>query len=242
MTIPPGEDNAVFPGLHTYCKSSLQSWLKSCRDDNIAVDIGRVTRFAVFEGHQDVVEYLVDNEHAALGQTDKFGRSVVSYASYCHDSAMLEYVVRKLGLAKFRSEVRRRDEHNKTPLHYATMRPSLSNVAFCLAAGARPDEDLVASLSDPLGNQSYGRIVDQFRLLFTLYTRLESYRDFPVHVMSSEYQHDKYDKYLRRKKRLSTIKELPLNPDLFFEVKNTEGQKPPGRCMNWIHIPWTNVS
>lgn len=222
-----------YAGTDNERKTRLGKWIQSFRAQHTEVDIGRITRFAIYNGHCDLVQHLVVDEDATLRQRDKFGRSAISYAAIRHDPAMLEHVARNLGTDTVKREMGHQDEYKKTPLHYAMIYPSVVNVEFCLAAGAIPDKDLVASLSkirDP--DAQY-----EIRLLFTLYTQLKSCLNFLVYAESCEPR-----SYTEKKVALFTLKELQTDPGLLTDVQSMEELRDSKKGLTWIHIPWTNVS
>ena len=145
---------------------------------------------------------------------------------------MLEYVASKLDPDTVKREMSYQDEYKKTPLHYAMICPRVANVEFCLAAGAIPDKDLVASLSknwDPLTRF-------EIRLLFTLYTQREKYLNFLVYAENRE------TSSTEKRVALFTLKELQTDPGLLTDVHEMERLGYAAKGLTWIHIPWTNVS
>ena len=203
-------------------RESLRTWIQKLRDKDIEVDINRVTRLATFAGRSSLVTYLVDEQGAQLEQRDKFGRSAVFYTAACGYTNKLKHFV---GDATIRKEVIYRDSFNATPLYYAAMLHSIAGVEFCLSAGARPDDNLLARQSRTARDyDGYGHLYNenQIRLLFTLCVLLGSYGNLPVYL-------DEYvapNPFLPIHRLETDLAQLSIERD----------------CGLWIHIPWTNVS
>ena len=204
---------------------SLESWIQMLDDKNIKVDINRVTHFAIKSNRHGLVKHLVEHKKAQLDQRDRNGRSAVFYAVTTKGSEMLQYVQSIVGAETVRKEMNYHDEFDATPMYYAAMAHSVSNVEFCLTAGARSEVELVEHEIADRWIFDVDRIhssFNQIRLLLTLYGPLRSYGGIPIHI----------DKLKRSHKSL-TIDQLHTN--LTLPTDET--------CMNtWIHIPWTNVS
>lgn len=206
----------------------LEEWIQKFRKRNVPVDINRITHCAIFKGRDELVKHLVENEHAKLKQKDKLGRSAIFYAAGRNDPAMLEYIGSELGATTFQGELSRPDVDKRTPSYYAAKFLCVSNVIFCLAAGARPDDATVALASGP-ESEMPGRM-KQIRLLFTLYNQLDPYLTFPVYTESSGYSGKEIDH------STFSISEMQTNRGPLTALGSAKGG------LIWIHIPWTNVS
>ena len=195
---------------------SLDSWIQMFGIKNIKVDINRVARFAIYYNKWDLVRYLVELQDAQLNQRDKLGRSAVFYAAACFNENMLIFVEGEVGTHTIREEMSHCDAFGATPLYYAAMSDWIDSVEFCLFAGARPNNVLVARQSQKRSVKVDFpvRASDEIGLLFTLYDQLRSYGDLPVY-------------HGTRTRLLDFLTDRPINePD----------------SQDWIHIPWTNVS
>ena len=138
---------------------------------------------------------------------------------------MLEYITSKIGEEEVRREMISPDLFDLTPLYYAVTSGSLENVGFCLAAGARPNDDFIAYQSRMADEGNPEDILNhqtEIRLLFTLYGGVDSNRRLPIFI----------DK-LGKPERFSTIDEMQTDLLSLPKVRDERA---------WIHIPWTNVS
>ena len=214
----------------------LKRWIQKFRNQNVLVDINRITRYAIYAGRNELVQYLVEDERAKLQQKDKLGRSTTFYAAARKDSAMLEYIHGKMGNEIFREEMSHQDVNKETPWYSAVIIPSVANIEYCLAAGARPNDDVATQLENEC---SYGHEQEiskiQIQLLLALYTRLTKYLDLPVYAESF----DDSNRY----HALFKLHEMQTDPGLLPDVLQGRTERDsPERGLTWIHIPWTNVS
>ena len=84
---------------HDTCIDDLKLCIQKFRERQGDVDIDRITRFAIYEGHEDLVRHLVEKEGAKLKTRDTRSRSAIFYAaksSKSSDLAMLKYVADKV--------------------------------------------------------------------------------------------------------------------------------------------------
>ena len=196
----------------------LKRWIQKFRDQNVQVDINRITRYAIYEGGNELVKYLVEGEGGKLEQKDKRSRSTIFYAVKRDDPTMVRYICKKIGTKTFQEEMNHQDVDKRTPWYYAAGSPSIAFIKTCLAAGARSNNDVVTIMEKaPFLRES----VNQSLLLLILYSHLHSYLDFPVYA---EIFKDK--KFLPATKQLKIL-ELHTNPGL---LPNNE------RGLTWIHI------
>lgn len=214
----------------------LASWIQKCRDQNMPVDIDRITRCAIYLIEYEVVDYLIENEYAKLEQKDALGRSALFYAVTLPCSDMLNYLADKMNPEAFKAEMNHRDSRKATPLHYAVKFASLATVEFCLAKGIRPDHAIQNEMANKysLSWHSSSLANNHIALLFALYGRLEEYLHLPVYIewLNKDSFHEKS----------CTIHEMQTDPECLAFVQYMTGGKPYREELKWIHIPWTNVS
>jgi len=207
-------------------RQQLETWIKQFRTKMIVVDVGRIMRFAIYRGLDEVASYLMDHEDANLQQEDTLKRTAIFYAAGSRDLNILKYVAEKMGPERFQEGLSCQDIHKKTPLYYASKSHSVDNVEFLLTAGAVPDDTTLKYWSGPPRDSGGLREDDvtQIRLLFLLYNELKLYRRFPVYSESQD--------QLEFNTELFTVNDMQTNPEVLAQKQS----------LTWIHVPATNVS
>ena len=210
----------------------LKTWIQKFRDQNVPVDINCIVRYASFVGRNGLVKYLVEDEGASLRQKDTKGRSAIFYAAAYRHVDMLEYIRGRLDYETFREEMSHQDENRRTPFYYAAIFSSLGNIDYGLAADARPADDDIRGTKLAESSDVEDKHI---ALLLILYTQLKSYLKFPVYAESfkSEEETDR---------GLSTIDSFLRDSEALTKWQNKGNVVSSERTLNWIHIPWTNVS
>ena len=188
----------------------------------VTIDIDRITRLAILNGHLDIVEHLVESRGASLTSRDTGGTSPTLCATMSPTPHMhvLKFLAAKLGAKEFEREINHQDLNENLLVVRARNLNSIELLIFCIQyGGADPDRNDCNALSHMV-DKSTSKITE---LLVTFICDLRPWLKMPLYLSD----------------RLDGSFETWTVQKMVHEARAQTAQRK--KDLVWLHVPWTNV-